>query len=58
MVKYTGDIILDLHGEVVLKVNMIVSNYPYDIQNVTMILSCWSNTIDEVLIYPYGENPI
>lgn len=57
-VDYMGYVTFDLHGEIELNMNMVVSNYPYDTQNVTMILSSWSHTADEVFLYPYGETPM
>lgn len=58
IVKHTGEVDFSFHGEVTLNINMALSYYPYDVQNVTMIITSWSHTADEVFLYPYGANPI
>lgn len=51
-----GGVYLSLHGSVTMSVNMVLADYPYDVQNITITVVSWAHTASEIFIYPSGEN--
>ena len=46
-----------MHGQIDLAMNMILHKFPYDKQNVTIVLTSWTLSTKYLELYPLGEDP-
>lgn len=53
-VNHTGEVYIDMNGHIDVSVNMILANFPYDTQNVTLTLTSWSYTDIYLKLRPHS----
>ena len=56
-VSNTGEVYVDLNGNIVANINMILEKYPYDTQNIDFTITSWAYTASEIFLYPAGDDP-